>query len=133
MLNYVFVYGTLMKGEQRFNHPAIIPFRSGIKEGHIIGAELYDLGDYPGMVLTGNKDAIVYGEVQEFISIERIIKILDRLERFNPTDLKSSLFRREEVNVILEDGKELRAYAYIYNQPIKNAKKIPSGRWRSGK
>ncbi len=71
--------------------------------------------------------------MQEFTAIEKAVKILDRLERYNPTDVKNSLFKRKEVRAVLDDGTEIRVWAYFYNQPIKNAKKIPSGDWRKRK
>jgi len=130
MLNYFFLYGTLMKGQKRFNYPALVPLRESISNASVRGAELYDFGDYPGMVLSGNNESIVYGEVHEFNSIEKAIKILDRLERFNPLDVKNSLFRREEIAVTLENGKNIKAWAYIFNQSIKGARRINSGDWR---
>ncbi len=130
MINHFFVYGTLMRGEKRFNYPGLEPIRESIREGRVCGAHLYDLGDFPGMVPSEDKESCVYGEVHEFTSFEKAVKILDRLERCNPTDIKKSLFRREEVTAILDDGTKIRAWAYFYNQPIKNAKRIPSGDWR---
>lgn len=130
MINHFFLYGTLMSGEQRFNYPALVPLRKSIQNARVEGAALYDLGEYPGMVLHEGENSCVYGELHEFASIEKAIKIVDRLERFNPTDLKNSLFRREEVTVTLGNGEKLKAWAYIYNQPLKNAKRIPSGDWR---
>lgn len=130
MINHFFIYGTLMSGEKRFNHPALIPIRESILKGKVEGAALYDLGDFPGMVPGEKHESCVYGEIQEFTSIEKAIKILDRLERYNPTDIKNSLFRREEVKVVLDDRTEIRAWAYFYNQSLKGAKKILSGDWR---
>lgn len=130
MINHFFVYGTLMMGQKRFNYPALEPIRESIREGKVCGAVLYDLGDFPGMMLAEDKESCVYGEVHEFTSVDKAVKILDRLERYNLNDIKSSLFRREEVTTIIDDGTEIRAWAYFYNQPIRNAKRILSGDWR---
>jgi gamma-glutamylcyclotransferase (GGCT)/AIG2-like uncharacterized protein YtfP len=133
MPNYFFVYGTLITGEKRFNYPALVPLRESIREARVEGAELYDLGDFPGMVRVEDRKSYVYGEVQKFTSVDRALKILDRLEQYNPTDIKNSLFRREEVKAILDDGTEIMAWAYFYNQPLKNAKRIASGDWKKRK
>ncbi len=50
MINHFFVYGSLMEGEKRFNYPALVPLRVSIRKGRVRGVELYDLGDFPGMV-----------------------------------------------------------------------------------
>jgi len=133
MINHFFVYGTLMRGQKRFNYPSLEPIRESIREGRVCSAELYDLGDFPGMVHTEDKESYVYGEVHEFTSFEKAVRILDRLERYNPTDIKNSLFKREEITIILDDGIEIRAWAYFYNQSLKNAKRILSGDWRKRK
>lgn len=130
MINHFFVYGSLMSGQKRFNYPTLESIRESIREGKVCSAALYDFEDFPGMVHTDDNDSCVYGEVHEFTSIDKAIKILDRLERYNPTDIETSLFKREEVIAILDDGTKIRAWAYFYNQSLKNAKRIPSGDWR---
>jgi len=112
----LFVYGTLRKEECR---------NSLLKECHFIGYacargfNLYDLGSYPGMI-SGNSEVI--GEVYEIP--EELFQELDEIEG------TPYLYKRELINVILEDYSPLLAYTYIYNGEVKSDTFIPSGDWK---
>src|SRR5690349_2180453 len=64
---YLFLYGTLMSGargvlgtEERLR---LARESDSLGPASLIGAHLYDLGHYPGVLLNGDLDAIVHGEL----------------------------------------------------------------------
>ena len=101
-----------------------------VAEGTIRG-NLFDLGDYPGArVVAAEPGQRVSGELYRLRNPEHALKILDEYEEFSPLKANKSLFVRKLVSVILEDGRKKRAWAYLYNRAIANAKLIPAGRYR---
>jgi gamma-glutamylcyclotransferase (GGCT)/AIG2-like uncharacterized protein YtfP len=112
----IFVYGTLRKGECR--HYFLEDSRF-IGYARVKGYLLYNLGAYPGMVQGGGE---VVGEVYEIP--ESFLKKLDLVEGV------PELYRRELIEVTLENGQTISAYAYIYNRKIDNKLLISSGDWK---
>jgi gamma-glutamylcyclotransferase (GGCT)/AIG2-like uncharacterized protein YtfP len=96
-----------------------------------IRGNLYDLGDYPGArVVAAEPGQRVSGELYRLRDPELALETLDKYEEFSPREPNRSLFVRELLPVILEDGRKRRAWAYLYNRGIAGAKLIPSGRYR---
>ena len=96
-----------------------------------IRANLYDLGGYPGARVFGAEpEQRVGGELYRLRDPDRALKILDKYEEFFPLRPNKSLFVRELLPVTLEDGRKKRAWAYLYNRGIANARLIPTGRYR---
>ena len=91
-------------------------------------AKLYDLGAYPGAKAAGAEPGQrVSGELYRLRDPEFALTILDKYEGFFSREPIKSLFVRELVLVTLEDGRKIRAWAYLYNCGIANAKLIASG------
>jgi gamma-glutamylcyclotransferase (GGCT)/AIG2-like uncharacterized protein YtfP len=119
MSDYLFVYGTLRKGDARAHR--LLGAARFVSKGTVSG-RLYDLGDYPGLRKTPRGGARVGGEVYELAGPdpERRLAILDRYE--------GAEFRRARVVVRLRDGRVHRAWAYVLaNQPPKGTRPIPTG------
>jgi gamma-glutamylcyclotransferase (GGCT)/AIG2-like uncharacterized protein YtfP len=116
MRSYLFVYGTLKRGGSR--HWILKDFSF---LGHALakGFVLYNLGPYPAMVYG---DGVVYGEVYEVS--EEILRELDWVEG------TPFLFRRELIEVVLENHTPLRAHTYLYNRKVEGASLVPSGEWK---
>jgi len=96
-----------------------------------IRGNLYDLGEYPGARVAGAElGQRVSGELYRLRDPERALKFLDQYEEFSTRELNKSLFVRELLPVTLEDGRIKRAWAYLYNRGIADAKLIASGRYR---
>jgi gamma-glutamylcyclotransferase (GGCT)/AIG2-like uncharacterized protein YtfP len=112
----IFVYGTLRKGECRHY---LLEDSQFIGYARAKGYLLYNIGAYPGMV---EGDGKVVGEVYEIP--ETLFEKLDWVEGV------PDLFRRELIEVTLENGQTISAYAYIYNRKIDNKLLIPSGDWK---
>jgi gamma-glutamylcyclotransferase (GGCT)/AIG2-like uncharacterized protein YtfP len=64
----------------------------------------------------------VRGEVYEIP--EGLLRELDWVEG------APFLFRRELIEVVLEDHTPLRAHTYLYNREVEGAALVPSGEWK---
>lgn len=124
----VFVYGTLLQGECRgglmlaANPLRIVPARSP--------GRLVDFGDYPGLLPARRSGQWVYGEFVEFGEIGALLTQLDAVEEYRPEAEARSMYLRRVVPVVLEDGTDGLAWAYIYNRPYDPRRIIQSGDWR---
>ena len=124
MGNYLFVYGTLKKNNDP--HSEFLFNKLEYVGTGTIRAKLYDLGDYPG--ITESNNTIVYGELYQILDIKNLSKI-DEYEETNPVDTLKGLYVRNLVQVNMDDGSNVQAFAYFYNKNIEHEKEIPSGRW----
>lgn len=125
MLEYLFVYGTLMSG-MAASH-LLSDIARPVGRGRVQG-RLYDLGEYPALVPGGPGDT-VWGEIYRILRPANIRQI-DRYEGFDPSR-PAPLYRREATWVTLEDGASLQAWAYVYNRRLPaNARLLPSGDYR---
>ena len=109
-----------MKGESRHAHleaggiVAITPAS--------ISGELLDMGEYPALRLSSHGNSRVHGELIEFEALDKIIADVD--------DEEGPGFRREVVNVTLDDGRSHFAWTYVIASDLGHKRVIESGRWR---
>jgi gamma-glutamylcyclotransferase (GGCT)/AIG2-like uncharacterized protein YtfP len=95
-----------------------------IGESEIQG-RLYDIGKYPGALPANNKrGGSIKGEILKIKHPERILKILDQYEGFNPNELNKSEYYRAQEKINLPDGSEIKAWVYWYNFPVEGKKRI---------
>lgn len=104
---YLFVYGTLKRGEPRHGYLAGQRF-VGISRTRPL-YRLYDLGDYPGLVERAGGVSIE-GELWEVDG-----ECLARLDRVEGCDV--GLYRRGWAELVPPHHK-LRAVAYFYQQSV---------------
>lgn len=124
MADLVFFYGTLMtpfNRTGRLNIDQHLVFRG---RGSIAAA-LYDLGIYPAAVPA--TDGRVWGEVYEMTRPMVVLRALDQVEGYRPSEPEFSLYTRRVTPVTMEDGNVVRASAYFYNAPLGRAERIESG------
>jgi gamma-glutamylcyclotransferase (GGCT)/AIG2-like uncharacterized protein YtfP len=124
MPKLVFFYGTLMTpfnriGRLRMDRHLVFRGRGTIT------AALFDLGIYPAAV--PDPDGQVWGEVYEMTHPVVVLRALDELEGYRPTEPDVSLYTRRLTPVTMEDGSVVYASAYFYNAPLGRAERIPSG------
>ncbi len=125
---HLFVYGTLMSSAR---HPM---GRRLAREARLLGRAtirgwLFDLGRYPGLVESGEKDGLVHGEAYLLGSAEASLRWLDAYEGFMPGHPQSSDYERVLRSVELETGECLTAWVYLYRRDVGHARLIESGRW----
>lgn len=118
---HVFVYGTLRAGGSN-DIRRFVPAPQRVGEASIAGV-LYDLGDYPGLVLGGA--AWVRGEVYRIAP--KLEAALDRLEAVADDD--SGLYIKREVGVLV-GRRALRCLVYeIHPSRIEGRPVIAGGDW----
>ena len=124
MIDHLFVYGTLRsEGGAPGGVAALLrEHAEEVGDGEIRG-KLYRAGPYPAAVPA--EEGRVRGEVYRLEAPERSLPVFDRYEGCAPDG--EGLYRREEVDVELDDGGALTAWAYFYNPDTSSLEAIPSG------
>ncbi|MEC7869082.1 MAG: gamma-glutamylcyclotransferase [Candidatus Poribacteria bacterium] len=117
----LFVYGTLLKGMER----EFVLSDSQYLGPAVFQAQLFDLGDYPGIKVGRG---LVIGELYE---INRVtLDLLDKLEGYKICEGNDSLYLRREVEIRRISGGSVQAFCYFYNHGIKNRNLIINGDYR---
>ena len=122
---YLFSYGTLLP---RLAPPEIRPTMQRLRrvgKGFVRG-QLFDLGDYPGAILSRTGPTIA-GQIFELPDDPKILKQLDDYEGFDRSDPRASLFIRQRRSVQREDGSKMLCWVYIYNRPPSGARAVTGG------
>ena len=123
--NYLFVYGTLRKAVNNPVKEQIIDDVEWIGEAAIEGI-LYDIGNYPGAIpATNNEKGIIKGEIIKIRHPEKILKILDNYEGFDPEQSDKSEYCRKQIIAQLANGEEVKAWVYFYNFSVNGKTRIP--------
>lgn len=119
--HYVFVYGTLKKGEKFHRELSKEPGVRFAGEARI-RARLYELpGEgYPGAIPT-TENSYVHGQL---FSIEKPLKTLKALDEFE--GVEDGLFQRKKVDV-WRGRKRTKAWAYFYTRPVDGAILLSNG------
>jgi gamma-glutamylcyclotransferase (GGCT)/AIG2-like uncharacterized protein YtfP len=122
--DYLFVYGTLREGIHNPVKDRIIDDVEWIGQAEIKG-ELYDIGSYTGAIPANDHDSSsIKGEIIKLRSPGKVLKILDQYEGINPGRHTNSEYRRDRVLTSLPDGKEINAWVYWYNFPVKGKRRL---------
>lgn len=129
MPHHLFVYGTLSPRHAPPEIRATVRRLRPVGQASVRG-RLYDLGEYPGAILSARSRSVIRGEVFELPEDSTTLPSLDDYEGFEPAKPASSLFLRREWPVTMDDGKRLRCWVYIYNGTMKDAEPVSSGRYR---
>jgi gamma-glutamylcyclotransferase (GGCT)/AIG2-like uncharacterized protein YtfP len=124
MTDLVFFYGTLMSAFRRQGRSSIEQKLQPAGRGSI-GAELFDLGIYPGAIAA--EHSRVWGEVHRMVDGEAVVAALDEIEGYRPGQPDASLYNRVETPVTFDDGHVATAWVYFYNAPLGRAPRIASG------
>jgi gamma-glutamylcyclotransferase (GGCT)/AIG2-like uncharacterized protein YtfP len=133
MLDRLFVYGTLRKDVRNSKfHLLAREASEATFVGHArIQGRLFDLGEYPGLVLSGDPGSWVNGEVYAFHNPQRTLSRLDAYEGCGLNDPQPHDFERVERDVVLDSGARHRAWLYVYNGPTADKREILSGDYRN--
>ena len=123
----LFVYGSLRSG---FQHPAYAYISDNftlVGPGKIKG-RLYDMGEYPAAI-PAEEGAFIIGELyqlKENLDFYWVIEQIDDYEGINVEEGETPLFKRETVDVYLND-RTITAWVYWYNGDVTNRPVIKSG------
>lgn len=124
-----FVYGTLLPNQPNFSlwGDAL----SQMEPATLHGGLLYDMGFYPMLVAAHEKNA-VHGRIVQIHSskYEAVRQRLDALEGYDPTNPNRMGYRRQAVEVVLQDGRFQTAWAYMGQAKLVTHKPvIQNGDW----
>lgn len=128
MPHHLFVYGTLSPRHAPPEIAATVRRLRPIGSASVRG-RLYDLGEYPGAVLSKTSRSLIRGEVFELPGDGGTLTSLDMYEGFEPDKPRSSLFVRRTWPVTLDDGTRLRCWVYEYNGTTKGVQPLRNGRY----
>jgi gamma-glutamylcyclotransferase (GGCT)/AIG2-like uncharacterized protein YtfP len=122
---YLFSYGTLLP---RLAPPEIRPTVERLRrvgKGFVRG-QLFDLGEYPGAILSRTGPPIA-GQIFELPDDPEVLDRLDEYEGFDRSDPQASLFVRRRRHVQLEGGSKIFCWVYTYNRPLDTARAVSGG------
>lgn len=129
-MDYIFVYGTLMRGMENFR--LIAPFAASVEAAEADGA-LYHLPyGYPALAPGGA--GTVRGEAVRARDMAAALAVLDELEDYRGPGDPANLYERVVVAVRLTSGGEVAAYVYVWARPEELAAigvPVPGGCWRA--
>lgn len=120
MANDLFVYGTLHPERAPEEIADVVEKLRPVGHGTIRGT-LYDLGEYPGVVVDGPRRQKIPGSVFTLPEDPKALAELDRYEEFHPADPAKSLFIRAKRMVTLANGTRRLCWVYVYNQQLPQA------------
>jgi len=125
---FLFVYGTL---REHVAHPMTdLMKRCATPAGRAwLRGKLFDLGEYPGAVLSQDDSDRIAGELYRIEPGQEAILFaeLDRYEDCDPDDASASEYVRVRAQVQPEEGGPLEAWVYQYNRPTDRLERIVSG------
>lgn len=126
----LFVYGTLLSGLSNHHH---MQGARCLGPASVQGA-LFDLGEYPAMVMTGARAEPLETVMGELYQIEASHwQRLDTLEEVDPESIENSMYLRvtSEVTWLASTMPQtLRAKVYVYNWSLEGRPRIENGDFR---
>jgi gamma-glutamylcyclotransferase (GGCT)/AIG2-like uncharacterized protein YtfP len=117
-MDRLFVYGTLRPVFHN-EFARLLAEGESLLGGARVHGRLYDIGRYPGLVLSSAPEEWALGEVYRLRDADRTLEILDRYEGAD--------FTRVTGDVLLDTGEQLPAWVYVYNRPVDEQRRILSG------
>lgn len=116
---FLFTYGTLRPSLATGECLRLLEGLEVVGAATVMG-RLFDLGTYPGLVAG---TAFVQGELLRITEASR----LSAIDAYEGCDGPQPLYVRECWTAIQPDGSRVRAWVYVYVQPLEKAAPIPSG------
>lgn len=127
MKDYLFVYGTLKKGQAPSEIAGTVEKLKYVGDGYIHG-RLYNLGVYPGAVVDRGIRNKVFGQIFELpADTDSVLPALDKYEDFDPKRENKNLFIRRRVKVHRPGRTPIKSWTYVYNGAVKASPLIESG------
>ena len=124
MNRYLFVYGTLIWGRADPGIQSRVKLGcSRVGRGSVRG-RLYDLGAYPGVILSGGKGDRVRGVLLRLRSPSALLPLLDHYEEPLGVASRRGLFGRRLVEVRLDSGRRVEAWGYGLNRVSRGARRV---------
>jgi len=125
MPQQLFVYGTLRPAMKHPMYRVLEPYVDTVQPATVPG-ELFDLGAYPGLVLSDNGDAVV-GELLGLRDAHACLRKMDAYEGCGPSNPTPHEFARTTTAATLSDGTTVNAWVYIYAFSTDDRPRVDSG------
>jgi gamma-glutamylcyclotransferase (GGCT)/AIG2-like uncharacterized protein YtfP len=131
----LFVYGTLMQraasdygraARNRLQHEAWPDRLVATTPG-----QLFELGQYPGLVASSALDELVHGELLLLSDPTATLAWLDEYEAISSDPQADNEYVRKLKGVRMTGGPRIDAWTYLYIKPTTGLKRNASGRWTS--
>ncbi|MBS1524245.1 MAG: gamma-glutamylcyclotransferase [Bacteroidetes bacterium] len=126
MNDKLFVYGTLLDRSNQYG--VYLKDNSILCSKGKINGRLYDIGEYPGAVLTSEGEEYVYGLVFKLKDPEEALVVLDEYEGFGADQPQPNEFIRVLTRAETQSGL-VDCWIYVYNMPYQNLPRIASGNY----
>jgi gamma-glutamylcyclotransferase (GGCT)/AIG2-like uncharacterized protein YtfP len=120
----LFVYGTLLIDDNKF--AAYLRSNASFYNTGTIKGKLYDVGTYPGLIISNNHDYLIAGTIYQLNNAEKVLKYLDPYEGFGNEQEQPNLFIRESLPIETSDG-AINCWVYLYNLSIDGLHLITPG------
>jgi gamma-glutamylcyclotransferase (GGCT)/AIG2-like uncharacterized protein YtfP len=127
--SHLFVYGTLRPGCAPDEIAHVAAKLRLVGEASVAG-ELYDLGHYPGAVLSDAPGCRISGLLFELPGDVSVLRALDEYEEFVPESPAISQFVRVQCEARRPAGNTVPCWIYVYARPLTGARRIADGVWR---
>ena len=127
-MKYLFAYGTLAAPNAPSEIAATVKRLKCVGEGFIHG-RLYDLGEYPGAVLSRQPADKVFGKIFELPADPELLDRLDAYEGFEPQQPNKSLFIRKRTSIQRPNRDTLTGWVYEYNGNVRSEREIKNGQY----
>lgn len=129
MNDYLFLYGTLLPDLVPAELKPVVQKLRYVGDGTVPG-RLYDLGNFPGLVLDATAQTRVSGGVFALPDVD-VFESLDAYEEYTPAQPEASLYVRVRFSVALSDGRTVSAWLYVYNRDPGDRPWVQSGDWKA--
>jgi gamma-glutamylcyclotransferase (GGCT)/AIG2-like uncharacterized protein YtfP len=123
---HIFVYGTLLISSNQF--AGYLQQQCTLVDRGKFKGKLYDIGEYPGVVINNNGDQYVYGSIYLMHNPEQVLAVIDEYEGISIHDPHPQEYARNLIDIEGENG-IVTCWVYIYNWPIVGKDQIWSGNY----
>jgi gamma-glutamylcyclotransferase (GGCT)/AIG2-like uncharacterized protein YtfP len=130
----LFVYGTLMQAAgSNYGQAARMRLVQEAPQRLVAQTrgQLYELGQYPGLVAGTVDDSAVHGELMLLRDPAVTLPWLDEYEAISPVEGADNEYARQLREIMLPGGPAVSAWTYVYVKPVRGLRRIVSGRWQS--
>lgn len=127
MNDLLFIYGTLLNEDNEF--AVYLKNNSSFYAEGKINGQLYDLGEYPGAILSLNNGEYIYGSIVRLSNPEKVLAVVDDYEGYGDEQEQPNLFVRVLAEVETEKGR-VTCWVYEYNLSVEGLVQIESGKYR---
>lgn len=126
--DYLFVYGTLRRSlapSKDIRH--LLYHEAEYLGSSTVTGRLYNIGSYPGLVLSDVPEEIVTGELYKIKNKRMVLSAFDRYEGCIEPYPKPWEYHRIASEVTTEDGSKLVSWLYTYQWDVLESMRIHSG------